>query len=324
MIKKILISLLLIITYNSCETTLDIELPNSEPKIVINSYMISEEYWDARTQFLTVSHSIDGLGSIQDYTYTDDIPVINTATANIKEISLDNSIINEYPLIFNDNCYCYSNPELTPKENTMYELNVSAEGYPSISATELMPFQPNYTISNFIMLNELDDTLSQELCEFNLNIKDIVNQNNYYRLKIFAVNTFKNTQEACEYEVQDPAFLIPINRYSSLNNYYIGKRGYFTDELFNGEERSMFIKVSKPSGNFDHFYIEVTAYSENLYQFNLTRKEQRRDQNNVLFNSEAIFISSNINQGYGIFGGRAVTRKAYIPTYFPTNGWMDY
>ena len=324
MTKKIFIYLLLIITYNSCETTLDIDLPNTEPKIVINSYMISEEYWDARTQFLTVSHSIGGLGSIQDYTYTDDIPVINTATAMIKEISLDNSIITEYPLIFHDNCYCYSNPELTPKENTIYELNVSAEGYPNISATEIMPFKPNYTISNFIMFNELDDTLSQELCEFHITIDDVENQNNYYKLKIYTVNTFQNKKRSCEYKTQDPIFLIPINRYNSENNYYEGQHGYFTDELFEGSSRSIFIQAKKPEGDFDHFYIEVTSYSENLYQFNSTRKEQVKDANNILFNSEAIFMHSNINQGYGIFGGRAVTRKAYIPTYFPTNGWMDY
>ena len=52
----------------------------------------------------------------------------------------------------------------------------------SISATEIMPFKPNYTISNFIMLNELDDTLSQELCEFHINIDDVENQNNYHIL----------------------------------------------------------------------------------------------------------------------------------------------
>ena len=37
--------------------------------------------------------------------------------------------------------------------------------------------------------------------------------------------------------------------------------------------------------------------------FNVTRKEQNRDSNNFMFNNEPMFIQSNINGGYGIFGG---------------------
>ena len=84
------------------------------------------------------------------------------------------------------------------------------------------------------------------------------------------------------------------------------------------------IKVDKPKGSYDHFYIELTSYSENLYNFNLTRREQRRDSDNFLFNSEAIFIDSNIEGGYGVFGGRARVRNAYIPTYYPMGGWVEY
>ena len=138
------------------------------------------------------------------------------------------------------------------------------------------------------------------------------------------VNTFNEDVSSCIYEVNDPAFLIPINRYNSSNTYFKGKNGYFTDELFNGEEKSLFIKVDKPKGSYDHFYIELTSYSENLYNFNLTRREQRRDSDNFLFNSEAIFIDSNIEGGYGIFGGRSRVRNAYIPTYYPMGGFVEY
>ena len=108
------------------------------------------------------------------------------------------------------------------------------------------------------------------------------------------------------------------------NNYYKGKKGYFSDELFEGQERNLFVTVEKPEGRYDQFYIQISSYSENLYNFNLTRKEQHRDSNNLIFNSEAIFIKSNIEDGYGIFGGRAISEKVYIPTYFPINGWIEY
>ena len=65
-------------------------------------------------------------------------------------------------------------------------------------------------------------------------------------------------------------------------------------------------------------------FSKNNYMFNVTRKEQNRDSNNFMFNNEPMFIQSNINGGYGIFGGKSIAKKAYIPTFFPTNGWLDY
>ena len=55
----------------SCETALDIELPTAQSKLVINSYLIANQYWDKNTQFLLVSNSIGGLASLDEYIYTD-------------------------------------------------------------------------------------------------------------------------------------------------------------------------------------------------------------------------------------------------------------
>ncbi|MBE37845.1 MAG: hypothetical protein CMP50_04280 [Flavobacteriales bacterium] len=324
--KNLSTLIVLFILFNSCETALDIELPSIESKLVVNSYLITDEYWDTQNQFLLLSNSIEGMGSLNDYTYTDSFPVISYANAFINELNtIDNDIINTYPLDFTTNCYCYTNPSFTPKENTTYELHVEASGYPNIFSTERMPSKPKYTISDFEMKSSIDQKEEEgELCEFKILLEDPPNQTNYYRLKIILANNFNDRGTPCTYQVVDPSFLIPINRYNSSNTYFEGKNGYFTDELFNGENKQFFIEVEKPKGSYDHFYIEVVSYSENLYNFNLTRKEQRRDSNNFLFNSEAIFIDSNIEGGYGVFGGRARSRRAYIPTYYPANGWIEY
>ena len=323
--KKILSAITLFITLSACEKALDIELPSIESKLVINSYMITDEYWDAQSQFLLVSNSIEGMGTLDDFIYTDSIPVISYANAVVHEINNENNmIISEYPLDFSHNCYCYTNPSFTPKPNTTYQLNVNVDTYPTITSTETMPSKPIYSIIDFELKTNIDESSEGELCQFNIKLKDIPNQKNYYKLKIMMINTSSSKAKACTYKVDDPAFLIPINRYSSSNTYYKGKNGYFSDELFEGEEKSLFVEVEKPEGIYDHFYIEVTSYSENLYEFNLTRKEQNRDSNNFIFNSEAIFIDSNIEGGYGIFGGRARSRRAYIPTFYPTSGLIEY
>ena len=329
--RKILVLNILCLFFISCETALDIELPRIQSKLVINSYMIADQYWDKNTQFLLVSNSINGLASLDEYMYTDSVPVISTATASIDEINyISNDILESYPLEFDYNCYCYTNPVFTPKQNSTYQLNVSVEGFDPITAKERVPSKPDYTISDFLMTGLLDSSLDsdsewEDLCEFSITIKDPPNESNYYRLKVFVeIDGPNNQTRGCKYKVEDPAFLIPINRYKASNNYYNGKNGYFTDDLFDGEEKTFFVEVEKPIGMWSHFYVAIESYSENLYRFNLTRKEQKRDLNNMLFNSEPIFIESNISEGYGIFGARAISRKAYLPLFYPTNGWVDY
>ena len=56
--KKILVLNIMCLLIASCETALDIELPTAQSKLVINSYLIANQYWDKNTQFLLVSNSI--------------------------------------------------------------------------------------------------------------------------------------------------------------------------------------------------------------------------------------------------------------------------
>ena len=322
--NKIVPLILLCLILFSCEKALDIELPSRKSRLVVNSYLITDQFWDNKNQFLLLSNSISGMGTLDDFIYTDSLPLIDFGTVIINEIDKDNFIVNQFPLEFNTNCYCYTNQSFKPRENKTYELQVEAEGFPRINSRETMPSKPVYIIEDFQLIGEIDNVEEDVLCEFKINLKDTPFQKNYYRLKVSMINTFSDKSVSCTYEVNDPSFLIPINRYNSSNTFFKGRNGYFTDRLFDGEEKSLYIKVDKPEGVYDHFIIEITSYSENLYNFNLTRQEQNGESNNFIFNSEAIFIDSNIDGGYGIFGGRATSSNAYIPTYYPLGGWVEY
>ena len=109
------------------------------------------------------------------------------------------------------------------------------------------------------MVGDLDEEPSGELCQFNILLQDVPNEKNYYKLIINCVNTFNSKEKRCVYEIEDPSFLIPMNRYDSSNNYYKGKNGYFTDELFEGEEKNLFITIEKPKGVYDHFYVQLIS-----------------------------------------------------------------
>jgi len=334
--KKVLIFTILLIFLHSCEKALEIELPEAEPKLVINSHLRAGSYSSLKHEnTVTVSNSIGGLASLEEYVYTDSIPVIDYAQVSINEMNnANNTIMHQYNLEFESDCYCYINRDFKPKENTNYELNVSVVGFPTISAQEEVPSKPEYTISNFELRSSIDDNseshlLNYDLCAFSITIQDDPYEKNYYKLRVVAArgndneNGNNNQTTRCIYKIQDPIFLIPINRHKPSDNYYTGKHGYFTDELFNGQEKTFFVEVDKPEGAWSHFFIEIAEYSENKYLFNLTKKEQHRDVSNMLFNSEPIFIKSNIDGGHGIFGAKGVSQKIYLPTFYPTNGWIE-
>ncbi len=321
---KSLFVILFVFFLNSCEKPIDIELPVEESKLVISSNLESNKYWNNGKQYLYVSNSITGLGAISDYHFTDSIPVIGDANVKIFHINNLNEVSNEYQFNFNNNCYCYTNQDFIPEENQTYKLNVVYDNYPEVNAFETIPAEVDYSISDFEMNDILDQEIEGQLCKLNISLKDSLNVQNFYKLKIIAVNTFEGKSESCNYSISDPSFLIPINDSDILGSYYNGNDGYFTDELFDGETKTLSIDVEKPSGAFEFFYIRLISLSGNYYMFNLTKKKQNEGSNNLIFNNEPMFIHSNIENGYGIFRAKAITGKAYIPTYYPIHGWLDY
>ena len=308
----------------SCEENLNIDIPIDKSRLSITSNLMADDYFNGQHSYVYVSNSISALESDDNFDYTDSIPVINNATVSIYETNELQENLASYLLEFDYDCYCYNNPDLRPKQNTTYRLEVEAFGYPNVYAIDKVPAKPSFEITDFELLGYLDKkSYSGELSQFNLVINDDPFTENYYQLKILVVNTSKAKVRTCSYSVSDPSFFNPLNDTDSEGN-YTGRSAYFTDELFNGTSKSFFIQQFKPEGIFDHFYIELRALSRDLYEFNKTRRAESATSNNPLFVSEPIFLHSNIENGYGIFGGKSESNKAYIPTYFPNNGWLSY
>ena len=309
----------------SCEESLNVKIPLENSKLSVTSYLHADDYFDGQNSSVYVSNSISALASTDSYVYTDSIPVINNATVSIYETNALQENVASYLLEFDYDCYCYINTELSPKQNTTYRLEIEADGYPNVYAIDKVPAKPSYEITDFELLGNLDKkSYDGELSQFNLVVNDDPNAQNFYQLKIYIVNTPGAKVRSCYYSVSDPSFLNSLNNNHVSGDNYNGRNGYFTDELFNGTSKSFFIQHYKPKGVYDHFYIELRVLSKDLYEFNETRKQQNRDTNNPLFVSEPIFLDSNVENGYGIFGCQSSSNKAYIPTYFPNNGWLEY
>ena len=349
--KQKIILLIFYFILSACEKEIEINLPQTNSKLVVYTQLKSGIYSNAfNGQNIIVSNSISPFSSLNNYILNEDsVPVINYANVNISETNLmDSTSINHYTFSYNDDCYCYVNQDFITKHNTTYKLTIDAENFNSINSIETVPNKPDYSISDFELLSDISENfeshlLKYDLCNLNIIINDNPNEKNYYQLNFKVGREFTNplnfsltegqnlNEEKCLFKSEDVVFLNETNQnMSSLNNNtFEGNEAFFNDDSFNGQQKSIYIQVDKPQsqaewqGAWTYFYIEIISLNESLYQF-ITSNEYMNNENNSQFNSEPSFNNSNINNGHGVFGVKSVSQKFYLPTVFPTNGWIEY
>ena len=241
---KKLTFIFLCLFFNSCEENLNIDIPTDTSRLSITSNLLADDYFNGQYSYVYVSNSISALESNDNFDYTDTIPVINNATVSIYETNALQENVASYLLEFDYDCYCYINTDMSPKQNTTYRLEVEADGYPDIYAVDKVPAKPSFEITDFELLGNLDKkSYDGELSEFNLVINDDPNEQNFYQLKIYIVNTSVSKVRSCYYSISDPSFLNSLNNNHVSGDNYTGRNGYFTDELFNGTSKSFFIST---------------------------------------------------------------------------------
>ena len=133
--KQILYTFILIFLVSSCEDVIDIEVPNSEPRLVVDASY--EVYFN------------EGPVSIEGYVrltksapfFDEDVPPVNDATVFITNLE-DNSIVN-FELSENPGFYIpVEGALITPEFNTSYELTIIYEDEIYKATTQLFPSVP--------------------------------------------------------------------------------------------------------------------------------------------------------------------------------------
>ena len=107
--KQKIILLIFYFILSACEKEIEINLPQTNSKLVVYSQLKSGIYSNAfNGQNIIVSNSISPFSSLNNYILNEDsVPVINYANVNISETNLmDSTSINHYTFSYNDDCYC--------------------------------------------------------------------------------------------------------------------------------------------------------------------------------------------------------------------------
>lgn len=194
------------------------------------------------------------------------------------------------------------------EEGITYKMEASATGYEPIVATQKLPKKceivaVEYEKDGFVTeWGETMDILEVE-------ILDDGSEENFYNMEVWASGTFPNGEEAVIYAggySEDP-----IMEYGYDEE-------YTPDVTFNGGKYVMRFFINKyyqdqfqinQGGSLDGLVINVNSYSKEYYRYDVS-VATFEDSQDIPF-VEPVLISTNWDNGFGVFGLYTVTNYEY-------------
>lgn len=275
------ISLWLFLIY-SCEKIIDIDIPERERKIVLNSLITPDSLIKIH---LSESESILKAGFSMD--------IIENATVQLYE---NNSFA---ALLLYTGEGCYVSSDFYPREESQYRVEVSVPGKDPVSSSVLIP--------DTVKIISIDTNIissNKEWAELQVRLKfvDPKEIDNYYIVK---AKTFGR-------DPINPALsgFGPMNVYLESESPIISKYGkpegglVFSDKLIDGSTYELSFDLyfypygSDSLSTFIHFYLQ--SISESYYYYVVSKAMQEELTDNPF--AEPVQVYNNIEGGLGIFG----------------------
>ena len=304
-----------------CEHVVQVELPNQEPKLVVNSIIHPDT-----TIWVTVSTTNPVLNN-------NDIKILKDA-----DISLVEEDGTTYPLdlevvltdIFLENerldtsLVYYTDNSLYPDPGVSYHLEIQVPGFNSVQSGSQQIFrQVPVEVSEIDVLPSDVQNISPNPSEITATIQfeDNPGEENYYQLVVYLKNenSAGNLNDGVErewdlwpFESNDPALinkfdeqLFDTDRDLTESFQY---HAVFDDQSFNGKQKTISFTTSPFILREEDKYIvriELRHITEELFLYHRSLRENNENveiANVELPISEPIRIFSNIEGGFGIFG----------------------
>jgi hypothetical protein len=266
------------IIFASCETVVDLDLPEQKPALVVNALTSPDSSFK-----VTVSHSISVL----------DNGTISRITNATVELYKDGSFV-ETLTHSGDGVYI-SPGGLLPLPGHEYMLKVSAPNYDAVSSTTPIPSAVQ------IVSAEIRDSVGQAFgyytSEISLSFNDPAGRGNYYLAEMGIIDS------AGYY---NPFFIYPTTDESSSKE-SIGYGIIMSDDLFDGKSYTL-------DAAFDSYLLTywdsipnskvittLKSISKDYYLYVKTKNLHYQSQGNPF--AEPVQVHTNVEGGFGIFAG---------------------
>jgi hypothetical protein len=287
-LSVLIITIGFIFTFNSCEQSVELDVPGQTPKMVLQGSLNSDEnlVLDLRRSFTIKDRNNYDLW----YNQQIDNPSIQLFKDNVLVGILSPDIESNLKYILN-----YSNFRAGEK----YTLIGNATGYQSINAETVIPDKPDVTITDFVFSGTTYDlTFSM-----NVNIKDNPTQEDYYTISIpsddeYPIYLGNDSEEGNN----DPSVTV-------VNGIY-----FINDRLFNGNTKKIVVNSNFyfpwkiKSKQIDSLRVDCKAITKDYYDYMITTSKQ--NYNDFDFFAEPVLIKHNITGGFGVLGASNKVRIA--------------
>lgn len=275
--------LVIVASLTSCQKVIDIELPPTDPKIVVNSF-----FTDNSPIKIHLSRSI----AVLENTF----PECNGATVILRE---NNIIIDT---LFFQSGYYYSH--ILAEINNNYALEVIVPGMEKVFCEDLIPEKAllqNYVCTDSVLIDE-DGFIINEL---KLDFQDSAGPS-FYEVQLSAKYIIDNNYTSIWFKKNSD----PIITSTGLLDYN-PKTLIFTDRMFDGKHCSVKIYFATQAYADYNLTITFRSVSESYYKYKERQFAYLFSLENDIFSgmSEPINLYSNITGGYGIFAGYSSDEK---------------
>lgn len=285
---------------SSCERTVTLDLPEHDPKLVINGLFSNDSIWK-----VAVSRS-KGILEDAEFTFMDNADVkiyedgslLETLSLQTLETTTYSDFTTIEPQIVELHYYASEN---VAKPNHEYRVEVAVDGFETASATATLPTPieiSEVTTENLFV--DFDEGFTEQDGNITITFDDPEGEN-FYELMIFAHQN--NGSYPIYLETDDLALSGDANKE--------GQAILFTDEFFEGNSKTLSLTTYNLLPLDAKIIIEMRSISKEVYLYNSSYNNQRWSRDDPF--SEPIFVYSNIENGFGIFGGYYTSFFEYIP-----------
>lgn len=278
-IEMFVVVTMLLLVFSSCEKTIPFEGENATPKLVLNSFFSADSTLKI--------HMSNSLGVV------DDGDLADVTNANVILYNKNNQIVTTLNYQGAGN---YESP-FQPSIGELYTIRASADGFDEVSSSDQLLSKPsNLTIDSDI--NNAGDIFLTVVLE------DNTLESNYY---ILDINTPTDSMQFFPDEIGFTVNgLILDNDPDETDDAGVSfyQELLFTDELNVGATRSFTIKIGADNNfgfNFSKLNVSLTSCTSNFYKYYRTLKLYQ--ESDVGPFTEPVRVFSNIENGFGIFGG---------------------
>jgi hypothetical protein len=305
----IVVAVLSIIVFSSCEKVIDMNIDEQNPKIVLISYLNPDSLIE-----VSLTKSLH----ILDY---DSVIFIKTAKVKVYE----NDVLLE-ELIYNTSDNSFRSNTYKPTVGKRYRIEAAADGYKDVSVEAEIPI-PVEIASIDTFQSEVKHTIdpSQQMLRplngnftIKLSFNDPLQDENFYIISVKNTEIYKTDYYINDYYMNFSinSLLIEYSSYSqfldfraesnetgfnggnSEENYIYASQIAFSDKAMNGKQVNFELNIDNSVyADSVHYDIQLTSISKDYYRY-LASDVLYRDSDGPF--TEKVQIYNNIKNGFGI------------------------